>query len=206
MPGGNRRFEPVRGLVRRGSVAYSRHSRRQKAKRFCSIIREDHVQSVLLVGAASDTQSWSNIVERAVIDTGVRVVISGLGPDLDFPTESVYCDGLSLPFADKTFDLVISNAVIEHVGGAAEQAAFIAEHQRVGRAFIVTTPNRWFPIESHTRTIVRHWSPRWRSLRHEFTRLLSRAEFAAMLPSDIRLTGHRWSPTFTAYSSQRSLR
>jgi hypothetical protein len=195
-----RRFAPVRGLVRRGSVVYSQHSRRQKARRFCTIIRDDQVQSVLLVGAASDTQSWSNIVERAVIDTGVRVVISGLGPDLDFPTESVYCDGLSLPFWDQTFDLVISNAVIEHVGGASEQAAFIAEHQRVGRAIIITTPNRWFPIESHTRTIVRHWSPRWRARRHEFTRLLSRAEFADMLPSDVHMTGHRWSPTFTAYS------
>jgi SAM-dependent methyltransferase len=186
-------------LVRRASVVYSRHSRRQKAKRICAIIRDDNVRSVLLVGAASDTQSWSNIIERAVIDSGAWVVVSGLGADLDFPAAAVVCDGLRLPFADKTFDLVLSNAVIEHVGGASEQTTFVAEHRRVGRSFIVTTPNRWFPIESHTRVIARHWSPQWRASRHEFTRLLSRTEFRELLPSGAAVGGHPWSPTFTAY-------
>jgi SAM-dependent methyltransferase len=200
------RFAPVGALVRRGSIIYSRHSRRQKAGRFCRIIRDQRVRSVLLVGAASDTQSWSNIIERAVIDSGAWVVVSGLGPDLDFPADAVVCDGLSLPFADNSFDLVLSNAVIEHVGGAVEQARFLAEHRRVGRSFIVTTPNRWFPIESHTRAVLRHWSPSWRAARQEFTRLLSKAEFRELLSPGVPVSGHPWSPTFTAYCTSTAER
>jgi SAM-dependent methyltransferase len=68
-------------------------------------------------------------------------------------------DALNLPFADGEFDVVFSNAVIEHVGGRVQQRRFVAEALRVaGRAFI-TTPNRWFPVEVHTRLPVVHWLP-----------------------------------------------
>jgi SAM-dependent methyltransferase len=194
---------PLRDLVRRSAIAYSKRSRTSKAERFCRIIRDDGVRSVLLVGAESATFSWSNIIERAVIGSGAWVVVSGLGPDLDFPVAAVICDGLRLPFADQTFDLVLSNAVIEHVGDAEAQATFVAEHRRVGRSFIITTPNRWFPVESHTRVIARHWSPAWRASREEFTRLMSAEEFRAMLPPGATISGHRWSPTFTAYVRSR---
>jgi hypothetical protein len=190
---------PLRDLVRRSAVAYSKRSRTRKAERFCGIIRADGVRSVLLVGAESATFSWSNIIERAVIGSGAWVVVSGLGPELDFPATAVVCDGLRLPFADQSFDLVLSNAVIEHVGGADAQVAFVAEHRRVGRAFIITPPNRWFPIESHTRVVARHWSPSWRASRAEFTRLLSQQEFRDLLPSGAAISGHAWSPTFTAH-------
>lgn len=187
------------GLVRRAAIAYSVRNRRRKAQRFTQIIRDRRVRSVLLVGAESANFPWSNIVERAIIASGAWVVASGLGPDLDFPVTRVFCDGLRLPFEDDAFDLVISNAVIEHVGDAAAQRTFVAEHHRVGRAFIMTTPNRWGPVEVHTRTVVRHWSPRWRASRAEFTRLLSRSEFRALLPPRTQISGHALSPTFTAY-------
>jgi hypothetical protein len=93
---------------------------------------------------------------------------------------------------------VLSNAVIEHVGGEVDQRAMVAEHCRVGRAWVITTPNRWFPVESHTSVLFKHWSPVWREQRREFTRLLSRREFTSMLPPGTRVLGHRWSPTFTA--------
>jgi len=68
-------------------------------------------------------------------------------------------DALNLPFADGEFDIVFSNAVIEHVGGREQQRRFVAEALRVaGRAF-VTTPNRWFPVEVHTRLPLVHWLP-----------------------------------------------
>ena len=56
-------------------------------------------------------------------------------------------------------DVVFSNAVIEHVGGREEQRRFVAEALRVGRRAFVTTPNRWFPIEVHTRLPLVHWLP-----------------------------------------------
>jgi Methyltransferase domain len=70
-------------------------------------------------------------------------------------------DGRSLPFADDSFDYVHSSAVLEHVGNASQQMAFITEARRVARKGVfLTTPNRWYPIEFHTVLPVVHWLPR----------------------------------------------
>lgn len=73
-------------------------------------------------------------------------------------------DGRVFPFADDSFDICWSNAVIEHVGTHADrreaQVRFLREIRRVARAGFVTTPNRHFPIEVHTRTPLLHWLPR----------------------------------------------
>jgi SAM-dependent methyltransferase len=68
-------------------------------------------------------------------------------------------DACALPFADGAFDVVFSNAVIEHVGDRERQRSFVCEALRVGRRVFVTTPNRWFPVEVHTRLPVVHWLP-----------------------------------------------
>ncbi len=64
-----------------------------------------------------------------------------------------------LPFSDKQFDIVFSNAVIEHVGDRNEQRDFIKEMLRVSRHFFLTTPNRWFPVEMHTGLPLLHYLP-----------------------------------------------
>ena len=69
-------------------------------------------------------------------------------------------DACALPFTDQSFDVVFSNAVIEHVGDIDRQRLFVAEALRVGRRVFLTTPNRWFPIEVHTRLPLVHWLPR----------------------------------------------
>ena len=68
-------------------------------------------------------------------------------------------DALALPFEEGAFDIAFSNAVIEHVGGPEEQRRFVAEALRVARRAFVTTPNRWFPLEVHTRLPLVHWLP-----------------------------------------------
>lgn len=73
-----------------------------------------------------------------------------------------------LPFPDKYFDIVYCSSVIEHVTvdksemwsirsgeefrrrAAAHQRIFANEILRLGRAYFVQTPNRGFPIESHS--------------------------------------------------------
>jgi SAM-dependent methyltransferase len=73
-----------------------------------------------------------------------------------------------LPFPDAHFDIVYCSSVIEHVTmpksdvwamrngrvfrlhAAAHQHAFAAELRRVAHAYFVQTPNRLFPIESHS--------------------------------------------------------
>jgi hypothetical protein len=69
-------------------------------------------------------------------------------------------DGRALPFRDAAFDVVFSNSVIEHVGDSASQERFAREVARVGRAYWVQTPNRWFPVEQHLLTPLVHWLPK----------------------------------------------
>jgi ubiquinone/menaquinone biosynthesis C-methylase UbiE len=74
-------------------------------------------------------------------------------------------DGCALPFCGGAFDVVFSNSVIEHVGDMERQRRFASEVQRVGRAYWVQTPNRWFPVEQHLLTPIVHWMPkRWQEL------------------------------------------
>jgi len=72
----------------------------------------------------------------------------------------VLADGRKLPFDDGSFDVVFSNAVLEHVGSREQQGAFLAELHRVSRrAVFITTPNRWYPIEFHSVLPLLHWLP-----------------------------------------------
>ena len=105
-------------------------------------------------------------------------------------------DALELPFEDGAFDVVFSNAVIEHVGGEEEQRRFVAEALRVGRRAFITTPNRWFPVEVHTRLPLVHWLPEAVSHRAydlarkpwaKRNRLLGPRSFARLFPGDVRI-------------------
>ena len=109
-----------------------------------------------------------------------------------FPSiRTVVADGLELPFGDDEFDVAFSNAVVEHVGGREEQRRFVTELCRVAPRVFVSTPNRWFPVETHTLVPFVHWLPRdaadrtMRALRRDDwdqIELLSRQELLALFP------------------------
>lgn len=113
-----------------------------------------------------------------------------------FPSiRTVVGDGLDLPFADDEFDIAFSNAVVEHVGGRAEQRRFVAELCRVAPRVFVSTPNRWFPVETHTLVPFAHWLPRHHADRtmHALRRenwdqveLLTKGELLALFPPETR--------------------
>jgi SAM-dependent methyltransferase len=75
-------------------------------------------------------------------------------------TKVVLYRGGHFPFKDGAFDVCWSNAVLEHVGDASAQVLFLKEVRRVSRMAFVTTPNRWFPIEVHTRLPLLHYLPK----------------------------------------------
>jgi len=117
--------------------------------------------------------------------------------EVAFPrVRAVRADGRDLPFADGTFDLGFSNAVIEHVaGGRAGQRQFVAELCRVARRVFVTTPNRRFPIDPHTLLPLVHWLPAT-PLRERILKLrgfddvldpLSPGELASLFPFPVRI-------------------
>jgi len=69
-------------------------------------------------------------------------------------------DARNMKFKDNSFDLTHSNATIEHVGSDKMQLKFISECLRVSRKFVfITTPNKYFPIEFHTKIPFVHWLP-----------------------------------------------
>jgi hypothetical protein len=81
---------------------------------------------------------------------------------LNLPTDGkadVVGDGRQLPFRDRSFDIVFSNSVIEHIPTAEDQRRFAEEIRRTGRAYWVQTPDRYFPVEPHLVTPFLHWLP-----------------------------------------------
>ena len=76
--------------------------------------------------------------------------------------EHIQSDALAIPFADRSFDLAMSNSVIEHVP---DQAKFDAVVMRVGRRIYCQTPSKWFTVEPHYLGLFVHWLPE-RSFTH----------------------------------------
>ena len=67
-----------------------------------------------------------------------------------------------LPFADDSFNLVISNHVIEHVGEPSAQDDHMREIARVlrsGGSVYLAMPNRWAPVEPHFKLPFLSWLP-----------------------------------------------
>jgi len=64
------------------------------------------------------------------------------------------------PFRDKEFDICWCNAVIEHVGNRDKQEKFLKEIYRVSKTAFITTPNRYFPLEVHTKIPLLHYLPK----------------------------------------------
>ncbi len=106
----------------------------------------------------------------------------------------VQADGRELPFADRSFDIGFSNAVVEHVAGREEQRRFVHELCRVSDRVFVTTPNRFFPLEVHSLVPFAHWLPRGardRVLRargfHDVLEPLGPKQFASLFPYSVRV-------------------
>jgi len=191
-------------LTSRLAAGVSARSRATKAAWLRARIPES--STVLLVGVSAMTE-WAtetdNQVERELVSfTRAEALVYEEGdPGLGVPTTRG--DACDLPFDDDAFDFVVSNAVIEHVGGPERARAMLAESVRVARrGAFHTTPDRAFPVEVHTRLPLLHWLPR-RWQQRAFARagraywttdyywLFTRRSFSAL---DRRFTVHRTSP------------
>ena len=70
-------------------------------------------------------------------------------------------DGTNTNFKDMSFDIVHSNATLEHVGSYNNQIAFVKEASRISKNHVfIQTPNRFYPIDFHTNLPLIHWLPK----------------------------------------------
>ncbi|HSG13119.1 MAG TPA: class I SAM-dependent methyltransferase [Gaiellaceae bacterium] len=186
--------------------AVSLRSRRKKLRLLLEELRPTAETTILDVGAdelgfgEGDGCGTLNFLEE-MYPWPERITALGLHEGTGFRARYpairyVQGDACALPFEDGEFDIVFSNAVVEHVGDRSRQRALVSEAIRVGRQVFVTTPNRWFPIEVHTRLPLVHWLPDslahpvYRALRKEFAtenHLLSRRALASLFPGRVRI-------------------
>jgi hypothetical protein len=159
---------PQYNVAAPGSIAV-RIATRQRRRMYARFLQQAGVtdrDSILDIGATSDRSYASSNYLEAWYPRKERVTAVGID-DASFLEQQypgvrfVRANGLKLPFADRSFDVVHSSAVLEHVGDAANQAQFVRECARVARkAVFITTPNRWFPVEFHTVLPLVHWLPK----------------------------------------------
>jgi len=145
------------------SLAYriSGFNRKRKWDLFWEVVRPDPADKVLDAGLSDEEYSASdNYLEKHY---PYRSQVTALGIDMAqkfrerYPeVRTVQYPGGRFPFGDKEFDICWSNAVLEHVGGREKQVLFLKEIDRVARTSFITTPNRHFPFEIHTRTPFLH--------------------------------------------------
>ena len=202
----------MRAAAREFFQSTTRRFRERRMRRFAALFGIHEGTRILDVGGTPATWQLLGVCPHVTI--------------LNMPRAQEHCtdrfefvsgDGCQLPFPDRSFDIVFSNSVIEHVGSAENQRRFAEETRRVGKGYWVQTPNRLFPVEQHLLTPVIHLLPRawqraivarwtvWDWLerptpdRREFyiehylnsVRLLGRSDLARQFP-DARISPSRW--------------
>lgn len=102
-----------------------------------------------VIDLGGTVEAWLRAPVRPVL---VHVVNLEAPPD-DIPEwiRADQADVCDLPehIAHGKYDLVFSNAVIEHVGGHAQRLRFSDAARKLAPAHWIQTPYRYFPIEPH---------------------------------------------------------
>jgi len=170
---------PLRCLASRVAL----HARRGIYARFAALAGTEPGRRLLDLGVTPDTGlPDSNFLERWYPHCGditMASVEDCTALEAVFPgTQFVRMQpDQALPFPDAYFDVGFSSAVLEHVGGAAQQCFFVQELLRTCRSVFLTTPDRAFPIEVHTFLPVLHWLPK--RLHRRLLGLLGRSFWAS---------------------------
>ena len=179
-------------------------SRAHKLELFNRILAPTEQMSILDIGAEInpngsrglqliDSYPWkSNITAVNISPEHIRFIKRHY-PEINV----VVADACELPWPDKYFDIVYSNAVIEHVGDFESQKKLAAEIMRVGKRWFVATPNRWYPFEFHLRLPFVTWLPgdtylwtarilRYNHVRNKYTFGNGKADFRLMTAKELQ--------------------
>ena len=130
------------------------------------IIVSNKIKDVLDVGTTRDNvNASSNLIAKNLKNINKLYSISD--QKIEFPyfekklQKSIVEYFLPNEIEEFKTDLVISNATIEHVGSKDNQKKMIENMMKLSRKLIVViTPNRYYPIDFHTKLPFIHWLPK----------------------------------------------
>jgi len=149
------------------STAISSKNRKRKFELFLETVKPSDTDKILDIGFSNVEYSpVDNFLEKNYPHLS-NITALGIEKDGDdlfkqrYPeVKTVLYNGHEFPFESNTFDVGWSNAVLEHVGDEDAQTFFLKEMNRVCKKLFFTTPNRYFPVEIHTRLPFVHWFPK----------------------------------------------
>ncbi len=197
----------MKAAIHRIANRVSAANRARKHAFFIAMMRPSDTDTILDIGAnATEYTEADNYLEKhyehpdriTVVSLDDVTALRQRYPKITF----VRGDGTRLPFGDREFTIAYSNAVVEHVGEYPAQLQFVRELLRVSQRGFMTTPNRHFPVETHTRVPLLHlllptpWFDaylRWAGhgwAAGDYMRLLTKADLKRLL-SDAGITRYR---------------
>jgi Methyltransferase domain len=146
---------------RNGSFSNSQRTRRFEA--FATLVEallEERTEPVRILDIGGTNSFWENRGWAGRDDIEI-VLVNLFAEDHVHPNiDPRVGDATDLrEFPDRSFDIVFSNSVIEHLETYDRQAAMAAEVRRLAPIYWVQTPNFWFPVEPHFLTPGWHWLP-----------------------------------------------
>jgi hypothetical protein len=116
--------------------------------KFCNVFKLSNSTTILDLGGQPTI--WDTVPESLDI---IILNLPGRAETLHLTHHKIqYVEGDAcnvVGIDERQFDIVFSNSVIEHVGNADFRARFAGEVRRLGKAYWVQTPSRYFPIEPH---------------------------------------------------------
>jgi hypothetical protein len=130
--------------------------RRRRMAQFVGTFQPDARHRILDVGGYADFWANSGVASEITLLNVHPVPRDGLPPNM----HTVLGDGTALTYEDKSFSIVFSNSVIEHLGNFENQQRFASECTRVGHGLWIQTPCRSFPVEPHFLSPLIHFLPK----------------------------------------------
>lgn len=148
-------------IIEKIAYSISARSREKKFAQFLTLVAPEPEEAIVDVGVNTTEYSDTDNYLEKFYPYPEKITAVGLGDFTAFKERypqvtALSGDGRALTFPDNTFAIAYSNAVIEHVGNLDDQRRFLSELFRVSARGYLTTPNRHFPVELHTRVPLLH--------------------------------------------------
>lgn len=124
--------------------------RRKRFRYFKDFIKDLQLPiSILDVGGTADFWRQMGLLDK----TGFEITVLNINePEVPalFNIKFIKGDAADLSeFGDKSFDVVFSNSVIEHIPLTENRFKMADEIRRVSKRYFVQTPNYYFPFDPH---------------------------------------------------------